>query len=92
LLLLLGLSEITYNLLLLLFKPNTLVYTRYFGTKKSRCVIYNSVEEKKYFSIVYRYLDFNSKITSKAFIYLAIPKFRGIKRINTLRAFPLKYY
>jgi hypothetical protein len=95
---LLGYSEITYDLLPLLFKLNTLVYTRCFDTKKSWYIIYDSAEEKvdrlkeKYFSIVYRYLDFNSKITGKASIYLAIPKFRGIKRINTLRAFPLKYH
>jgi hypothetical protein len=95
---LLGLGEITYDLLPLLFKPNTLVYTRCFGTKKSRCVIYDSAEEKvdrskeKYFSMACRYLDFDGKTTGKASIYLAIPKFRGTKRINTLRAFPLKYH
>ncbi|KAH8777029.1 AAA family ATPase [Hyaloscypha sp. PMI_1271] len=39
-----------------------------------------------------RYLDFNGKTFGIASINLAIPKFRGTKRINTLRAFPLKYY
>jgi hypothetical protein len=29
---------------------------------------------------------------NKAFIKLVISKFRGTKRINTLLAFPLKYY
>ena len=91
-------SEITYDLLPLLFKPNTLVYTRCFGTKKPRCVIYDSAEEKKnrseekYFSMACRYLDFDGKTFGIASINLAIPKFRGTKRINTLRAFPLKYH
>lgn len=44
---LLACSEITYNLLLLLFKPNTLVYTKCFSTKKPQCVIYDSAEEKE---------------------------------------------
>ena len=38
------------------------------------------------------YLDFNGKTFGKVPIDLAIPKFRGTKRINTLQAFPLKYY
>jgi hypothetical protein len=40
-------SEITYDLLPLLFKPNTLVYTTCFGTKKPRYVIYDSAKEKE---------------------------------------------
>jgi hypothetical protein len=91
-------GEITYDLLPLLFKPNTLVHTTCFGTKKPRCAIYDSAEEKekrsgeKYFSMACRYLDFDGKTFGTAPISLAIPKFRGTKRINTLRAFPLKYH
>jgi hypothetical protein len=91
-------GEITYDLLPLLFKPNTLVYTICFGTKKPRCVIYDLAEEKvdrseeKYLSMACRYLDFDGKTFGKASINLAIPKFRGTKRIHTLRAFPLKYH
>jgi hypothetical protein len=95
---LLARGEITYDLLPLLFKPNTLVYTTCFGTKKPRCVIYDSAEEKenrskeKYLSMACRYLDFDGKTFGIASINLAIPKFRGAKHINTLRAFPLKYH
>ena len=39
-------GEITYDLLWALFKPNTPVYTTCFGTKKPRCVTYDSGEEK----------------------------------------------
>jgi hypothetical protein len=98
LLLLLEHGKITYDLLLILFKLNTPVYTTCFGTKKPRCVTYDSAKEKttrlkkKYLSIDCRFFDFDSKTFSKASIKLVILKFRGTKRINTLLAFPLKYY
>lgn len=38
-------GEITYDLLWALFKPNFLIYSTCFGTKKSRCVIYDDGEE-----------------------------------------------
>jgi hypothetical protein len=50
-------SEITYNLLWALFKPNTPVYTTCSRTKNPRCVTYDSAEEKinrwkiRYFNI-----------------------------------------
>ncbi len=40
-------GEITYDLLPLLFKPNTFVYTTCFGSKKPRCVIFVAAEEKE---------------------------------------------
>jgi len=91
-------GEITYDLLWALFKPNTPVYTTCFGTKKPRCVTYDSGEEKinrskkKYFSMECRHFDFDGKAFGKASITLAIPKFRGTKLINTLEAFPLKHH
>ncbi|PVH68430.1 P-loop containing nucleoside triphosphate hydrolase protein [Cadophora sp. DSE1049] len=91
-------GEITYDLLPMLFKPNTPVYTTCFGTKKPRCVMYDSAEEKntrsknKYLSMDCRLFDFDGKAFGKASIELVIPKFRGTKRINTLPAFPLKYH
>lgn len=57
-------KEIIYNLLWALFKPGTLVYTTCFGTKKPRCVICDSGEEKtakfriKYYNIECRYRGF----------------------------------
>jgi hypothetical protein len=91
-------GEITWDLLWALFKPNTSVYTTCFGTKKPRCVTYDSFEEKinkakkKYFSMDCQFFDFDCKTFGKASIELVIPKFRGPKRINTLPAFPLKYH
>jgi hypothetical protein len=91
-------GEITYDLLPMLFKLNTPVYATCFGTKKPRCVTYDSTKEKttrskkKYLSMDCRFFDFDGKTFGKASIELVIPKFRGTKRINTLLAFPLKYY
>jgi hypothetical protein len=91
-------KEITYNLLWALFKPGALVYTTCFGSKKPRCVIYDSAEEKtskfgvKYYNMECRYLDFNGEVFGEVSINLSIPKFHGAKRINTLEAFPLQYH
>jgi hypothetical protein len=82
----------------MLFKPSTPVYTTCFGTKKPRCVTYDTCEEKanmskvKCLSMDCRYFDFDGKTFGKTSIELVIPKFRGTKRINTLPAFPLKYH
>jgi len=91
-------KEITYDLLWALFKPGELVYTTCLGSKKPRCVIYDSAEEKKtksgfeYFYMECRYLDFDSKVFGEASTNIIIPRFCGTKRVNTLEAFPLKYH
>jgi hypothetical protein len=91
-------KEITYNLLWALFKPGALVYTTCSGSKKPRCVIYDSAEEKitksgfEYFYMECRYLDFDGKVFGEVSTNIAIPRFSGTKRIKTLEAFPLKYH
>jgi hypothetical protein len=95
---LLSTGHITYDLLWALFKSNVLVYTTCSGTHKPRCVKYNFGEEKttntgtKYWSIDCRFLDFDGEDLGSAAIELKISKFRGVKRINTLEAFPLQYH
>lgn len=90
--------EITYDLLWALFKPNTVVYTTCFGTGKPRCVKYDFGEERttnngvEYFHLECRYVDFDGKVFGEASIELAILKFRGTKRINSLDAFSLEYH
>jgi hypothetical protein len=91
-------KEITYDLLWALFKPGALVYTTCPGTRKPRCVIYDSGEEKKstfgvkYYHMECRYLDFNGEVFGEVSVELQISKFHGTKRINTLEAFPLQYH
>ena len=72
-----------------------MVYTKCFSIGKPRCVKYDFREERKtisrekYFHIEGRYLDFDGKVLGEAVIHLSIEKFRGAKRIDTLKAFPL---
>jgi hypothetical protein len=91
-------KEITFDLLWALFKPGALVYTTCFGTRKPRCVIYGSGEEKisksgvKYYEMECRYIDFDGEAFGDVSLNLAIPEFHGTKRINTLTAFPFQYH
>jgi hypothetical protein len=90
--------QITYDLLWTLFKPNTLAYTKCFGTGQPRCVRYEFGEEKRtkdgveYFHIKARYLDFNGKVFGETSSEHAIEKFRGAKEITALEVFPLTHH
>jgi hypothetical protein len=81
-----------------LFKPNTLAYTKCFGTGQPRCVRYEFGEEKttkdevEYFHVKARYLDFNGKVFGETTSEHAIERFRGAKQITALEVFPLKYH
>ncbi len=91
-------GEITYDLLWALFKPNSIVYTTCFGTDVPRCIKHDFGEERetnqrvKYFRVEGRYLDFDGKVFGEARLALSVEKFRGVKRINLLEAFPLEYH
>ncbi|CAG8981848.1 hypothetical protein HYALB_00014000 [Hymenoscyphus albidus] len=95
---LLGSKEITYDLLWVLFKPNTLVYTTCEGTKKPRCIRYESGEAEttpnglEYFHIKGNYVEFDGKVLGKVPVQTAILSFRGSKSISTLEAFPLLHH
>jgi hypothetical protein len=91
-------SEITYDLIWALFKPNDLLYTTCFGTKKDRGVVFDVGEERtneykmKYYNLTCRYRDFNGTVFGDTAIELQIPKFTGVKRVETLKAFPFAYH
>ncbi|KAF4629406.1 hypothetical protein G7Y89_g8744 [Cudoniella acicularis] len=91
-------GEITYDLLWPLFKLNATIFTTCHGTHKPRCVRYDFGEEKssnsgsRYWNMEYRYKYFDGKEFGDVSIELQIPKFRGVKRINLLEVFPLKYH
>ncbi|KAI4166536.1 MAG: hypothetical protein LQ343_007967, partial [Gyalolechia ehrenbergii] len=88
---LLAKGEITYDLLWTLVRPNSTVYTTCLGTQKPRCTIYDGGEEKetssglKYFNMECRYLDYDGQVFGEASIDIPIVKFRGKKRISTLK-------
>ncbi|KAF8850015.1 P-loop containing nucleoside triphosphate hydrolase protein [Acephala macrosclerotiorum] len=91
-------SEIPYDLLWALFKPNTFAYTTCPGTKKPMCIKYDSGEERttsdgvEYFHIGGRYVDFDEKVFNEVSIQTGILKFRGLKPIHSLDVFPLQYH
>ncbi len=90
-------GEITYDLLLALFKPNSVAYTTCSSTRKSRYIKYDSSKEKttnviEYFYIEGRYLDFDRERFGKTLVVAKIFKFRRAKPIDTLGIFPFQYY
>ena len=91
-------GEIIYDLLWALLRLNSTVYTTCLGTQKSRCVIYDGGEEKetssrlKYFNMECRYLDYDGQVFGEASMDIPIVKFRGKKRISTLKGYPLRYH
>ncbi|KAJ6001018.1 hypothetical protein N7481_001427 [Penicillium waksmanii] len=90
-------NHITYDLLWALFKPGSHVFTRCFGTKEPRCVIFDAGEEitqndETWFNLECRFLDYDGVKFGEAGIFLRLAKFRGSKPIESLEAFPLRHH
>ena len=91
-------SEIIYDLLWALFKPNKILYTTCFDTHKDRGVIFDCGEEKednfkrKYYNLGCRYRDYNGTVFGEATVKLQIFKFAGSRRIEMLTVFPFAYH
>ena len=90
--------EISFDLLWVLYKPNSLIYTTCPGTGKPRCVRFISAEVKtsvhkgKYLNMECRYLHNDSKRFGEATIDLDISEFSWVQKINNLSAFPLRFH
>jgi len=90
-------GEITYDLLWALFKPNTEVYATCPEIDRPRCARCNFGEERerpnrtKYFHLECRYFEWDGKILGESTAVFEIEKFKGVKTISHLDAFPLKY-
>ena len=87
----------TFDLLWILFPPNTVVYTSCVYSEEPKCLVFDFGEEKilkkgKFYILQCRYLDFNGKVLGEVISNLLIPDFRGAKPITSLEAFPLKYH
>ncbi|KAJ5491582.1 hypothetical protein N7539_003149 [Penicillium diatomitis] len=88
---------ITYDLLWALFKPGCHVYTIWLGTKEPRCVRFDAGEEmtqndETWWNLECRFIDYDGVKFGEAGIFLRVVKFRGLKPIESLEAFPLRYY
>ena len=90
-------GKITYDLLWVLFKPNTEIYATQPEIDQSRCARCNFGEERerrdrtKYFYVECRYLNWNGKLLGESTVAFEIEKFKGAKKISLLDAFPLRY-
>jgi len=95
---LLDYSEINFNLLWALFKPNTHILIIYEGSDQPRCLIYNlgnfktSLFSEKSFELDYYYFSYNGKAFSEVKTTLSIPEFHLTIKITSLKVFPLRYY
>ena len=90
-------GHITYNLLWAVFRLGSYVFTICFGIKEPRCVIFDAGEEvtqsdETWFNLECRFLDYNGVKFGETGIFLRIVKFRGLKPIQSLKAFPLRHY
>ncbi|KAI9770678.1 MAG: hypothetical protein M1839_003062 [Geoglossum umbratile] len=91
-------GKISFDLLWILFQPNTLVYTTCPGSDQPRCLKFDfgqmeqSSQGECFFKLDCRYLDYDGKVFGEVETSLAVTEFRGVKKINTLHVFPLQYH
>lgn len=91
-------KEITFELLLVFFRSNSVVYMVFVDSEKPKCLIFDSglikaiFNGKKYFELSCRYLTHDGKYFGKAIIITIITEFYGVMKITLLRVYPLKYY
>jgi len=91
-------SEITFDLLPFLFKPNQIIHTTILDARKPACFRYESGKEKttekeiKYFHVTCRYLNYDGQVFGETPAALGILAFKGAKRIDKLEAFPLEFH
>ena len=74
-----------------------MIYTNILNAKKPACFIYDSSKKRiingvTYFYVKCRLLDFNGQVFGEVLTALKIRIFYGIKRVNRLDAFSLKFY
>ncbi|KAI9769842.1 MAG: hypothetical protein M1840_003836 [Geoglossum simile] len=91
-------GKISFDLLWILFQPNTVVHTTCPGSDQPRYFKFDSGQMEAssqgecFFKLDCRYFDYDGKVFGEVEIPLGIPQFRGVKKINTLNVFPLKYH
>ncbi|KAJ5210224.1 hypothetical protein N7491_010031, partial [Penicillium cf. griseofulvum] len=79
-----------------LFKPGCYIYTIYISTKEPRYIVFDAGEEiiennETWLNLECRFLNYNGVKFGEAGIFLRVAKFRGLKPIESLKAFPLYY-
>jgi hypothetical protein len=90
-------NEITFELLLLFFRPNSVVYMVSADSEKPRCLTFDSGQVKvynykTYFELSCRYLTHDGKCFGEAIITTMIAEFHGVMKVTLLGVYPLEYY
>ena len=90
-------KEITFELLPVFFRPNSIVYMVSADSEKPRCLMFDSglvkatLNGKKHFELSCRYLTYDGKCFGKATTTTRITEFHGVVKIILLGVYPLEY-
>jgi hypothetical protein len=90
-------KKMTFELFLIFFRSNSVIYIISTNSEKSKCLLFISGQvktynEKKYFELNCRYLTQDGKYFEKAIITTKIQKFQNVMKITSLKIYPLKYH
>jgi hypothetical protein len=90
-------KEITFELLPVFFRPNSVVYMVSADSEKPRCLMFDSglvkaFNGKKYFELSCRYLTHDGKCFREAITTTMIAEFYGVMKITSLGVYPLKHH
>jgi hypothetical protein len=90
-------KKITFELLLIFFRLNEIIYMIAADSEKPRCLIFNFKQikindDKTYLKLSCRYLTHDEKCFEETATTTKISKFLGVKKITSLKVYPLKYH
>jgi hypothetical protein len=91
-------KEITFELLPVFFRPNSVVYMVSADSEKPRCLMFDSglvkatMNGKKHFELSCRYLTHDGKCFGEATTTTMIAEFHGVMKITSLGVYPLEYH
>ena len=91
-------GEITFDLLWTLFKPNSLIYSYHYLTEQSRVLIVRQVEYKmnmdrsRYLYMSCDIIHDDGNLFGFAREHLSIGEYKGVRAIQELPTYPLKYH
>ena len=90
-------KEITFELLPVFFRPNSVVYMVFADSEKPRCLIFDSglmkaFHGKKHFELSCRYLTHDGKCFGEATTTTIITEFHGVMKITSLGVYPLEHH
>lgn len=90
-------KEITFKLLLVFFRPNSVIYMVAADSEKPKCLMFNSglvkaFNGKNYFKLSCRYLTHDGKCFREVTTITMITEFHGVMKITLLGVYPFKHH